>query len=197
MMTHHIRNAHRMLQRGKSDSILMRIGPSDRTELSRLIPLLLITVLIVVSAAGCSRREPVAQVDFEKESHSFYVVYLTGDIFQARNSLLKSIALIEKTKLGPNANAYCLLFNYIRLYFIEKKAGDLEMAEAYRIKARYWDLQYCELQGIYWDLKGVSLQRRAAQLVITHTGEIYLESVDKWDKQHNGGKSARYSVAAE
>ncbi len=117
-----------------------------------------------------------------REDDRLYETYLNGNLTEARQSMLKCVELAEK--YPPGGRESCLYFNYNRLYVLEKRAGNEDLAYAYLIRARYFFLLQYELRG--------STTQEAVRKSREFTDQRHFELVDKWDKDHHAGKPPHY-----
>jgi len=144
------------------------------------VPVILaLTILFVCHFKQIDPGEKVV-----KESDRLYQVYLEGNLDQARQSLEATVQKIEKAKLKPWGEANSLFFTYSRLYVLEKRAGNEDSAGACLVKARYWYLREHELNG--------NSVKDANKAVRAFTPERCMEFVDKWDRDHTGGRGPKY-----
>jgi hypothetical protein len=134
--------------------------------------------------AGCAGTRTEDGQMFTKKADSLYAQYLAGTPEQARQALEATIKLAAAAKLSPFGEADCLCFAYARLYALESKSGRAAAAEADLVRARYWYLRQRELGGATPD--------EASKAVANFTGEQCMAFVDKWDKDHSGGRGPKY-----
>ena len=166
-----------------------------KIQLSRYIgayaPALLVCSFMFTFALllGCHTRRIDPADEVAKESDRLYRAYLEGDRDQARRSLGETIRLIENANLQPWGQANSLIFTYSRLYVLEKRSGNDELAEAALLKTRYWYLRQHELGG--------DSLAQAASAVKLFTAEKCMEFVDIWDLDHTAGKGPKYVTVAK
>lgn len=150
---------------------------------------LLVGLLIILPINGCrdeynqkekrDREEAIHQLDI------LYNEYLTGDIGNARKSILKAIGILEEnTSFIREGRAHGLWFSYMRLYCIEKKAGDENAAYLAFIKAQYW---YSIKLGFSQFNSSEITQKLKA-----FTPERCIDLMAKWDKKTTDGKGPAY-----
>ena len=155
--------------------------------------ILFLTFLMVILFVGCrdekaemkkDRDEKVQQLDI------LYREYLTGDIDQARQSIFKSIDILEKATSVYNAGrAHGLCWCYARLYCIEKYAGNNDAAYVAFVKAKYWRTQEIELGQKYSRLSF----KESVQIIRGFTPEGCEELMRKWDNHFTDGKGPVYA----
>lgn len=133
---------------------------------------------------GCQVSIVDPSLEFTKQADVLYQSYLQGNRSQARRSLEETIQLAGKSNLKPAGEADCLCFTYARLYALEKRTGTQPLAEAALVRARYWYLRQRELGGSTADESAVALT--------SYTAEKCLDFVDKWNKDHTGGRGPMY-----
>ena len=157
--------------------------PNDSVRAERW----LVSALCIVAAVallGC-RTVPVEPADeVVKRSDELYRAYLAGDREQAKQSLLDTVHVIEKAKLKPWGQANMLFITYARLYALEFRTRSQSSAAGALVKARYWYLRENELSG--------DSQDEANAAVESFTPDKCIDYVDKWDRDHTGGKGPRY-----
>ena len=132
------------------------------------------------SVKGADEKQMGKQLDF------LYHNYLTGNADQARESLLEYLELIPKIK-PPLGQAYNYVFAYSRLYVLETRVGNGDLATVYFVKAEYWRIKECEASNM-----GENDIADATKLMTTNT---CLLSVDNWDRSHNDGRIPNYAAA--
>ena len=113
-----------------------------------------------------------------------YRIYLTGDAEQARQSLLKSVRLIETMKFAEDKRAEGLCLSYGRLYMLETRMGRTQTAAAYWLKSQYWLLRKYELWHWQEDV--------AASEVLSRTPQHTMEMLDTFDKHRTNGAGPHY-----
>jgi hypothetical protein len=147
-----------------------------------VFPIALSTLSLILD--GCRKARSMPIDEFNKRSDELYTVYLNGKRYEAKQSLVDTLQLIENAGLGPSGKATCLFGTYARLYALEKRTGNEDLAEEALVQARYWDLRDDELGG--------KIPEKAGARIKTVTGAKVLEFVDRWDKAHGDGKGPRY-----
>ncbi|MEK7685457.1 MAG: SUMF1/EgtB/PvdO family nonheme iron enzyme [Verrucomicrobiota bacterium] len=146
-----------------------------------------VTILALTVSLGCNAKRNDTTEDSTKLDDKFANAYLKGDIDQARQSLKELIQQIDKPKLSPVNQtdqinqADPLAFAYARLYVLEKRAGNEDLAQAYLAKSREWLVRYHELSG--------ESPEAAAAVVKSFN---FMEFVDQRDKALTGGKGPKY-----
>jgi len=144
----------------------------------------LLMIVLHFFLSSCSMRQKANDTEILKRDDKLYERYLHGSLVQARESMQESIALAEIPKLKPEGHAWWLFFDYARLYGVETKTGNTDLAHAYLIKTRYWLLVYHELKTSI---------RQAIESDKQYSDAKIIEFVDQWDKDHNDGNPPAYT----
>jgi hypothetical protein len=139
------------------------------------------TVLALTVSFGCNAKRNDTTEDSAKQSDKLVDAYLTGDVNQARQSLQELIQQLEKAKLSPINQADPMAFTYARLYVLEKRAGNEDLAQAYLAKSREWLVRYHELSGESPDAAAAAVK-----------SFNFMEFADQRDKALTGGKGPKY-----
>ncbi len=142
-------------------------------------------MLVLGFLLGCDRGNHSLAPDVGSQLDVLYQAYAKGDVAQARQSLEKSIPILENAtfpKVG--AAAHGLWLSYARLHVLEARAGKASLAEAYLLKARYWYLKKLELSG--------ESTEQGFETVKLFTPEKCMELVDQFDKKNTQGSGAAY-----
>lgn len=151
--------------------------------------------LILTSAWSCraptqEHQHATAQrfQEVRTQLDRLYTRYLNGDREEAKRSMQEAVAMIQSSKLGAEFERFesaSLFLAYARLYVLEKRAGNGELAEADVVKARYWYLRKDELSG-----KSVE---EASAAVAEFTPERCMAFVDEWDRGCTDGLGPKYA----
>ena len=131
---------------------------------------------------------------FHDENDKLYQEYITSDLAQARKALEKMAEhtsaeiRVSGPAIGVDFGLYHVLFiDYARLYALEKRAGNEDMAEAWLIKARYWLLLKLEQAGT------MSIQDRMDGFRRVGDADHLLHAVTVLDTGADGeGKGPKY-----
>jgi hypothetical protein len=122
---------------------------------------------------------------FDKEIKPLFEAYLSGDSQQAKQALEEMVRAVEGSKVSPKIQAYGLWLIYARLYILERRLGNAELAEANILKSRYWLMRRNEIDG--------ATPEEAAQRALQwFTADKCMEIFDKWDKALSEGKGPKY-----
>lgn len=125
-------------------------------------------------------------VDISKEGDRLYRLYLQSNASEVEGILEKLIRLADQPQVKPEMQAEWLFFAHSRIYVFEKKSGDSLLAESAFVKTCYWYLRSHELGG--------QSRRESAEALASFTADKCVEFVLKWDRDHNGGREARYAA---
>jgi len=148
-----------------------------------LLALSLGTVALgLVTFEGCgsgqkSGKDPTEAFD------RVYDSYLNGNANEARSSLQEALHLLDQTG-SPQGQAFGLFLTYSRLYALEAREGQPDIAEAYFIKARYWFVRNAEI--------GNGLEQEIGKKIRAFTTNACVAMVDDWDREHSSGRGAKY-----
>jgi len=123
---------------------------------------------------------------FDKQVDSLYQKYLDGSLEEAERSLQEILHVVEGSNVEPRVQAHTRYLAYVRLYAMEvRRRGDTDpVAEAYLLEARYWFLQQRKFEGRGFE--------DASKDVQSLTPQQCKDFVEKWDKDHSGGKGPRF-----
>ena len=157
----------------------------------RLFLIILVCVLFVSFTNGCGPKNGSKQTGSGSRSQGgsladldrLYISYVNGDTNVAKRSLKEVVDMLQNWE-SPNGQALGLFLSYSRLYALEAREGDADLAEVYFIKARYWFVRNAEI--------GNSLPREIGAKMRTFTTNACIEMVDDWDRKHSDGKVAKY-----
>lgn len=117
-----------------------------------------------------------------EEGSQLINAYLTGDLKQARQSLKALIQQLEDEELTPVERADTLSFAYARLYVLETRAGNGDMARAHLATAREWMTRNLVLTG-----------KASEEAASAAKAFNFLNFVDQRDKALTGGKGPQYA----
>lgn len=150
--------------------------------------LLLVCSLMSLGFWGCSTSEEKQReisINLLKLGNQFYEEYLTNNIVGARQNLLEIVQLSETNiNMTPRMQSTFLQNTYFRLYALEARSGNGDMATIYLQKAKYWCIRKQEIEGIE--------ETQIAQTIgKIDTNEI-ITDYDKWDGYNTKGKGAFY-----
>jgi hypothetical protein len=93
------------------------------------------------------------------------------------------INVAEKVK-SPAGHCQMLTKVYSRLFVLEMRAGNADLAQSYFVKAQFWMLRRCELLG--------QPQREAAENLKAFSTNRCIQVVDEWDNEQTAGRGANY-----
>ena len=145
----------------------------------------LLIATLAVTLFGCASERAQRPAVLSEQCDQLYQTYVDSGEEDARRSLQQVVQLIETAALRPEATAHGLWLGYGRLFVLEERAGRLDAAQAALTKARYWCLRKAELSGDSSSEAVAYLERFASK-------DGLMTFVDKWDKDHTGGRGARY-----
>jgi len=106
--------------------------------------------------AGCGTKE-LEEETYWSRSYDLSALYLTGDVFRAKEALWHQIRLDEammwsgqSEKLAPPGVTYNLALSYTRLALINEAQGRLESSEAlFTFALRYWNETIDRIDGLW------------------------------------------------
>jgi hypothetical protein len=147
-----------------------------------------LAVVLSISLLGCVPNQANTtrqRQQLLKEQDRLYDSYLAADATHARGLLEQKIRLLEgDTTLVRAGWAHDLYLDFARLYVLESKTGNPDAADADLIKARYWLLRGCELEGMP--------TKQVIEEVRRVNGEHLTEMVTHQDGLATGGTGPSY-----
>jgi len=145
---------------------------------------LLLLVLAILS--GCASEE-ARRRELGKQTDELYAAYLDGGRDEARRSIVQANRLVEEASIShfEENRAFALFLGYGRLYALDHRAGNNELAELDLIKARYWALRSSEAHGDTPTEVAKYVDRFA-------TSDRLLEFIDTWERKANHGREPKY-----
>jgi len=111
--------------------------------------------------------------------------YLKSNPGEAREYLVKSIRLIQESKLTDWQIMSASKLPYARLYVLDKRMGNPVLADADLVKAKYCYVR--ALEG------GQNSDIEAARALAEMTSEAFEKMVDEFDKARTGGEGPVYA----
>jgi hypothetical protein len=150
--------------------------------------LIQVVVFGAVMLTGCDFNR-IPKSNLEKQTSGFYEIYFNGGRDDARRSIQEANRLIEEAKLAEQqreGQAFALFIGYARLYSLERKSHNDDMAQLDLIKARYWALRSEELHGD-------TPAECNAYVAKFASDDNLVTFIDKWDRDANNGKSPKYT----
>jgi hypothetical protein len=148
-----------------------------------------IGVAMVALLLGCGPKEDSgasANIEVGARFVELYDRYVQGDEAEARASLLATVDMLEGAELPKrDAVAHGLWLTFSRLHVLESRLGNLLLADAYLLKARYWYLRKLELSG-------EPLNEAMEHVSKWFTPEECKRIVDGFDIRNTGGAGANY-----
>ena len=141
---------------------------------------------LAVTLFGCASEHAQHPAVLSEQFDQLYQTYVDSGEDEARRSLQQVIQMIESATLRPEATAHGLWLGYGRLFVLEERTGRVDAAQVALMKAQYWCLRKAELSGDS-SAEAVAFVERFA------SKDGLMKFVDKWDKDHTGGRGARYT----
>ena len=111
----------------------------------------LIVYLMAFIAVGCTdgcstKHSQTAQTaelkNFDQEEETSIATYMTGDVEHARQSLKQTIQLLKASiVLDAHSQSGRLYADYIRLYALESRTGNVTDSKEALMLAQYWRIR--------------------------------------------------------
>jgi hypothetical protein len=122
-----------------------------------------------------------------KQLDDLYYGYVNEDVESARQYMLRSVSVIEKSSCFDESNRAGLLnLEYSRLAVLEYKVGTKGASEAFILCSQYWELRSLELSGMS--------PEAAMQKIHEANMQGRIDAVEKMDRRLHGGRLANYNV---
>jgi hypothetical protein len=151
-------------------------------------------VVATIILTGCNQRKDAATDERKKQDatlkqlNALARTYFDGNAGEARDSLVRTVQLIEDSDFPVVVRAGICSVAYSRLYVLDKRTGNPLLAESALVKARYWHLRDAE------SARGES-EANAAKGIIAMTPAKCEEFVDQHDRNLNNGRRPAYVAA--
>ena len=148
--------------------------------------ILLVLVIGLLLSSGCKsekRTGTAPLTNLVAELEGLYRGYLTNDYADAKRNMEQAVQLLHR----PNQRKYAergLWLNYGRLYCLEARFGDSNVAHVYYEKARYWYLVNLETDE--------KLPSEISSKLQHFTQEQCKHYILEWDAAQTVGKGAKY-----
>jgi len=161
----------------------MNAAPVDLKGFPRVIAVLLSGCIAALGMVGCGSGNIVPPPDPTPAVDRLYETYLDGSVDQARNALQEAAKLIDQIP-SAHGRARGLYLVYARLYALELRENQPDLAELYLVKAKYWFIRGSEI--------GNRSEEEVSAALKALTTNACIEFVDDWDKRHSNGRGANY-----
>lgn len=160
---------------------MTNFGVSVGHRFLQALRFLALTIVFTV-LLGCGEGHKPADADVDRVD-ALYTQYLTGSVDQAREAMLEAVKIVAKNEYEEgHATGLCL--GYGRLFCIESRIGDTNLAHIYYEKSKYWGL-------IRMELRGASPAEVKAGLE-DYTPERCKKLILEFDAAHTKGAGPRY-----
>jgi len=97
-----------------------------------------ISIISLLAVFGCHRDDALQdETQLNQRANALYRQYLNTDLAQARQALLELVDAYDTNAVSPAAKTHGLWLTYSRLYALEARGGNTDLAEVYFAEARY------------------------------------------------------------